>query len=121
MDLISDKLPSKAWGKHSPRASEREEEAGPGGRTVVETTSRSGLGGGRRLTIQNCFHGNILESTCIHCKPCQDWVLYRCFDSKVELSESEDETTYDQRLEAELDGHGTAQALLLGYVLVGWT
>ena len=46
---------------------------------------------------------------------CQDWTLFRCFDSKVELSESEDEVTYNQRLEAELDGVGTSQALLLGY------
>ena len=43
----------------------------------------------------------------------QDWVLYRCFDSKVEVSESEDEVTYNQRLEAEIDGRGTSQALLL--------
>ena len=53
----------------------------------------------------------------------QDWTLYKVFDSKVELSESEEEMTYECSTGIEVDGEGTRSLLKLGwhkYVLAVW-
>ena len=81
----------------------------------MEATSGSRFRGGFRLVLQSGASGYCgIVCTCTG----QDWTLYRCFDSKVEVSESEDEVTYNQRLEAEIDGQGTSQALLLECIIL---
>ncbi|CAE7433913.1 unnamed protein product [Symbiodinium sp. CCMP2592] len=42
-----------------------------------------------------------------------DWQLFKVFDSKEELTESESEEEYEMRTAVELDGAGTREVLLL--------
>ena len=44
----------------------------------------------------------------------QGWTLYRVFDSKVELSESEEEVAYEASAGIDLDGEGTRAIMNLG-------
>ena len=43
----------------------------------------------------------------------QEWCLYKVFDSKVEISDSESETEFGFEATAELDGAGTRGILQL--------
>ena len=45
----------------------------------------------------------------------QDWELFKVFDSKVEISDSESEEEFGFEASAELDGAGTRGMLSLDY------
>ena len=64
-----------------------------------------------KTSLPNINRLHITKTSAKHAR--QDWELFKVFDSKEEVSESEDEEEYEMRTAVELDGAGTREVLLL--------
>ena len=74
---------------------------------MVDATPRHANAGGLGIKLKGYLNQHV-------CHSIQEWTLVKVFDSKIELTESEDENEFSYSTSMELDSAGTRGVMSLG-------